>query len=147
MLKEKVGPLMRAQGYRRRREGTYEKREGDLLATVNFQRSVHNTADLVEFTINLSVANEPIMQQYMETAQRHYEQGTPKRLKVLDGSWSCRIGELLSGFDSWWTFQSDEPTESVVGNVLRCGWSRLRYRGSNLRWIGLRIANPLCCRH
>ena len=109
---------MRRQGYRRRREGTYEKREGDLLATVSFQRSVYNTTDLVEFTINLSVLNEPIMQQYSETAKRHNEQGTPKHLLVLDGSWSCRMGELLSGFDTWWTFQSGEPTESVVGNVV-----------------------------
>jgi len=87
------------------------------VATVNFQRSVHNTADLVEFTINLSVLNEPIMRQYSEMAQRHYEQGTPKRLEVLEGSWSCRIGELLSAFDSWWTFRSGEPTEPVIEGV------------------------------
>ena len=50
--------------------------------------------------------------------QRNYEQGTPKRLKVLSGSWSCRMGELLSGFDSWWKFQPDQPTEPVVESVL-----------------------------
>ena len=61
MLRDRIGPLMRDHGYRRRHQGTYEKRKGDLTATVNFQRSVHNTRDLVEFTINLTVLIEPII--------------------------------------------------------------------------------------
>jgi len=110
---------MREHGYKRRRQGTYEKHRGDLVATVNFQRSVHNTKDCVEFTINLEVVNELIMREYLHIARQNYEMGTPKRLQVVSGSWSKRVGVLLSGYDHWWKLQLDQPMEPIVESVVQ----------------------------
>ena len=120
MLKDHVGPLMSSHGYLRRRQGTYEKRNGDCVATVRFQRSVHNTKESVEFTINLSVLNEAIMEAFYDTVRRLYEQGHKGNVADLrSGGWTSRIGHLMSEpHDHWWKLSLGEPTQPVVASVL-----------------------------
>ena len=86
--------------------------------------------DLVAFTINLAVLNEPVMKDFQQTVRRIYSRGyTGNVAELLSGTWTSRIGQLLpkgvlppgsplDTSDKWWGFRSSEAAEPVVSSVL-----------------------------
>jgi uncharacterized protein DUF4304 len=58
LVREQLGPLLRSEGFHGSGQSWRLAHSGGSAALVYFQRSKWNTADRVEFTINLTVASK-----------------------------------------------------------------------------------------
>jgi hypothetical protein len=60
LLREQLGPRLRAEGFRGSRQSWRLEHPGGNAALIQVQRDRHNTADRVGFTINLAVASKVV---------------------------------------------------------------------------------------
>jgi hypothetical protein len=72
---------------------------------LGLQKSTSSSADLVRFTINVSVISRQIWAQVRE--KRSHLPATPSPNTFYgDFAWQERIGTLLDGTDRWWTIRT-----------------------------------------
>ena len=100
MLRDEVGPWLRARGFKKRRN-RFRRADDDGWQVVDFQASQWGSRDDVRFTINLWVG-------VAELAERE-----------ADAQVETRVGNVLPGGDDhWWSL--DEATDTArLGDELR----------------------------
>ena len=118
VLRDQIAPMLRSRGWKG--SGRDFKRTSDLYrAFINFQKSVHNTKDEVEFTVNLGVLNDEAIAERSAAWKRAIEEwGRDVVVIPTWGSWSARIGFLFpTPSDKWWRLVTGRAPDKVVSEV------------------------------
>ena len=119
VLRDQVAPVLRAHGWKG--SGREYKRASDLYrAFINFQKSVHNTKDEVEFTVNLGVLNDDAIAERSAAWGEAIEQWGRDVIAIPTwGSWVTRIGFLLpTRRDKWWRLVTGKSPEKIATEVV-----------------------------
>jgi hypothetical protein len=117
LMKTTFAPALRAAGFRGS-NGRFELPSDVYWAQLGFQKSVHNGADEVRFTVNLSVIDRT------EWESRRADEpsfGDRPRPTVHYGPWAdqVRIGQLTpDGRDKWWRIVRGADVEPVRADAL-----------------------------
>jgi Domain of unknown function (DUF4304) len=125
LLREHLGPLLRSEGFRGSGPSWRLEDPSGNTALIYFQRNRWNTADRVEFLINLAVASKLCWDWRLSQQTVHKPTAGPSALYVNHCPLWLRIGAPSSearGEDAWWTITSGmrlAPLAASVGEALR----------------------------
>ena len=115
-VKEHLGPGLRDLGFKGSGQAFTMPSETHFVM-LGLQKSTSSSADLVRFTINVSVISRQIWAQVRE--ERSHLPATPSPNTFYgDFAWQERIGTLLDGTDRWWTIRTEKDARSVAEAVL-----------------------------
>jgi hypothetical protein len=125
LLREQLGPLLRSEGFHGSGQAWRLEHPSGNAALIYFQRSKWNTADRVEFLINLAVASKLCWDWQLSREPGRGPTARPSALYVNDCPLWLRIGAPSSegrGEGVWWTINSGmqlAPLAASVGQALR----------------------------
>ena len=125
LVREQLGPLLRSEGFRGSGQSWRLEHPSGNAALIYFQRSRWNTADRVEFLINLAVASKVVWEWQLSRDPWRGRAGRPSALYVNDCPLWLRIGAPSSegrGEGAWWTISTGmrlAPLATSVGQALR----------------------------
>jgi hypothetical protein len=125
LVREQLGPLLRSEGFRGSGQSWRLEHPSGNAALLYFQRSKWNTADRVEFMINLAVASKLAWEWQLSREPERGPTARPSALYVNDCPLWLRIGAPSSegrGEGAWWTITSGmrlAPLAASVGQALR----------------------------
>ena len=117
LLRDQVGPLLRAEGFRGSGQSWRLEHPSGNAALIRIQRSRWNTADSVQFTINLAVASKVVWDWQLTREPGRGPAARPSALYANDCPLWRRIGAGL-GEDGWWTITSGMRLEPVAASVV-----------------------------
>jgi hypothetical protein len=106
LIRERIAPLMREQGFRKQRNTFWIRGDG-TWGVVNFQKSQWNTSDDVSFTINVGVEADVLRADLRREEPPHY----------ATCSIDDRIGALLGRGDTWWELRGPDDLGTVADEV------------------------------
>ena len=117
LLKDFIAPALRDEGFKGS-AGRYSKANDKYYILIGFQKSTGNTADSVQFTINLSVINKEAWRLEFKSKPSIGER--PKANIVYSTHfWQRRIGQLTAtGDDLWWIIRKNSDVFAVAAKVL-----------------------------
>jgi hypothetical protein len=165
LVREQLGPLLRSEGFGGSGQSWRLEHPSGNAALIYFQRSKWNTADRVEFLINLAVASKVAWDWQLSREPERGPTARPSALYVNDCPLWLRIGAPASegrGEGAWWTITTGmrlaplaaSVTEALRGRTIPCcatisptrrcaaGWKR-RLRS----WDGRQTPGGCCiCR-
>jgi hypothetical protein len=122
---EQLAPLLRREGFSGSGYAWRLDHPSGNAALIYFQRSRWNTADKVEFVINLAVASKVGWDWQLSREPERGSTARPSALYVNDCPLWLRIGAPPSegrGDDAWWTISTGmrlPPLAASVGKALR----------------------------
>jgi Domain of unknown function (DUF4304) len=125
LLREQLGPLLRSEGFRGSGPSWRLEHPSGNAALIYFQRSKWNTADRVEFLINLAVASKVVWEWQLSRDPWRGRAGRPSALYVNDCPLWLRIGassSVAGGDGAGWTIITGmrlAPLAASVGQALR----------------------------
>jgi Domain of unknown function (DUF4304) len=125
LVREQLGPLLRSEGLRGSGPSWRLEHPSGNAALLYFQQSRWNTADRVEFLINLAVASKLAWDWQLSREPERGPTARPSALHVNDCPLWLRIGAPASegrGEGAWWTINSGmrlAPLATSVGQALR----------------------------
>jgi Domain of unknown function (DUF4304) len=116
-LKVRVAPALRERGFTGSGQ-SYQLPDADRYLLVGFQKSVHNSADEVSFTINLQAVARATWEQ--ARAERPW---LPKRpapnTRYGTFAWQRRAGLVMpEQRDTWWALRGDTDLEPLTDEIL-----------------------------
>jgi hypothetical protein len=125
LVGEQLGPLLRSEGFRGSGQSWRLAHPSGNAALIYFQRNRYNTADRVEFLINLAVASKLCWDWKLSREPKRGPTARPSALYVNDCPLWLRIGAPSSegrGEGAWWTISTGmrlAPLAASVGQALR----------------------------
>jgi hypothetical protein len=125
LVRERLGPLLRSEGLRGSGQSWRLEHPSGNAALIYFQRSKWNTADRVEFLINLAVASKVAWDWQLSREPERGPTARPSPLYVNDCPLWLRIGAPASagrGEGAWWTITTGmrlAPLATSVTEALR----------------------------
>lgn len=125
LVREQLGPLLRSEGLRGSGQSWRLEHPSGNAALIYFQRSKWNTADRVEFLINLAVASKVAWDWQLSREPERGPTARPSALYVNDCPLWLRIGAPASegrGEGAWWTITTGmrlAPLATSVTEALR----------------------------
>jgi hypothetical protein len=125
LVREQLGPLLRSEGLRGSGQSWRLEHPSGNAALLYFQRNNWNTADRVEFVINLAVASRVVWEWQLSRDPWRGRAGRPSALYVNDCPLWLRIGAPSSEGGSegaWWTISTGmrlAPLAAAAGEALR----------------------------
>jgi Domain of unknown function (DUF4304) len=116
-LKERISPALRARGFRGSGQA-YTLPDDDQFLLVGFQKSVHNDAHEVSFTINLQAV--PRVAWDEARAERSWLPDEPApNTRYGRFAWFQRAGLAMPGQrDVWWTVRADTDLDRLATEIL-----------------------------
>ena len=117
LLRDQVGPLLRAEGFRGSGQSWRLEHPSGNAALIRIQRSRWNTADSVQFTINLAVASKVVWDWQLTREPGRGPAARPSALYANDCPLWRRIGAGL-GEDGWWTITSGMVTSTPAAMIV-----------------------------
>ena len=125
LVREQLGPLLRSEGLRGSGQSWRLEHPSGNAGLIYFQRSKWNTADRVEFLINLAVASKVAWDWQLSREPERGPTARPSALYVNDCPLWLRIGAPASegrGEGAWWTITTGmrlAPLATSVTEALR----------------------------
>jgi hypothetical protein len=125
LVREQLGPLLRSEGFRGSRQSWRLEHPSGNAALIYVQRNWYNTADRLEFLINLAVASKVVWDWQLSREPERGPTAKPSALNVNDCPLWLRIGAPSSegrGEGACWTITSGmrlAPLATSVGQALR----------------------------
>jgi hypothetical protein len=138
LLRDQVGPLLRAEGFRGSGQSWRLEHPSGNAALIRIQRSRWNTADSVQFTINLAVASKVVWDWQLTREPGRGPAARPSALYANDCPLWRRIGAGL-GEDGWWTITSGMRLEPVAASVVEA------LRGRAIPLLGDHLTDAALC--
>ncbi len=117
LVRDRVGPLLRAEGFGGAGQSWRLEHPSGNAALIQVQRSRWNTADSVQFTINLAVASKVVWDWQLAREPGRGPAARPSALYANDCPLWRRIGDELGG-DGWWTITTGMRLEPVAASVV-----------------------------
>jgi hypothetical protein len=124
-VREQLGPLLRSEGFRGSGQSWRLDHPSGNAALLYFQRSKWNTADRVEFLIDLAVASKIGWDWKLSREPERRSSARPSALYVNDCPLWLRIGaprRRAGAEGAWWTITTGmrlAPLAASVGQALR----------------------------
>lgn len=106
LIRERISPLMREQGFRKQRNTFWIRGDG-TWGVINFQKSQWNTRDYMRFTINVGVEADVLRVDSRREQPPH----------CATCSIDERIGALLGRGDTWWELRGPDDLVAVADEV------------------------------
>jgi hypothetical protein len=117
MIRDVISPAMRALGFKGS-GGSYVLPVASAWVLVGFQRSVHDDRELVEFTVNLTVASKRAWEAVRLERPYLSERPAPNT-RYGPPTWQRRLGALMSAqTDVWWRVTVDSDVGRVGDEVV-----------------------------
>ena len=117
MIRDVISPAMRALGFKGS-GGSYVLPVASAWVLVGFQRSVHDDRELVEFTVNLTVASKRAWEAVRLERPYLSERPAPNT-RYGPPTWQRRLGALMSAqTDVWWRVTAVIDTSRVGDDVI-----------------------------
>jgi Domain of unknown function (DUF4304) len=128
LLREQLGPLLRSEGFRGSGQSWRLEHPSGNAALLHFQQSRWNTADRVEFLINLAVASKIGWDWKLSREPERRPSARPSALYVNDCPLWLRIGAPTSegrGEGAWWTITTGMRLARLAASVTEAlgGWA------------------------
>jgi hypothetical protein len=132
-LRDRIAPALRERGFIGSGQG-YRLPVPGWIAHVGFQRSVHNDAAVVRFTINLQVVSQSAWDQ-ARTDQPWLPAVPTPTTRYGSFVWAVRIGFLMpEQADRWWELTAatnlDRLADEILSAIDRSGIPAMRDRVS-----------------
>jgi hypothetical protein len=124
LLREQLGPRLRSEGFRGPGQSWRLEHPSGNAALIKIQRDRYNTADRVEFTINLAVASKVVWDWQLSREPWRGPTAKPSAMYVNACPLWLRIGAPSSegrGEGAWWTITTGmrlEPLAASLGQAL-----------------------------
>jgi len=117
-LKERIAPGLRDRGFKGSGQ-VYRLPAAAHYLQVGFQKSVHNDAREVSFTINLQAVSRATWEAARRERSWLPEQPTPNTHFEAFGCWQQRAGDLMPGRrDVWWSLRRDTDLDQLARELL-----------------------------
>jgi hypothetical protein len=116
LLRDQVGPLLRAEGFGGAGQSWRLEHPSGNAALIRVQRSRWNTADSVQFMINLAVASKVVWDWQLAREPGRGPAARPSALYANDCPLWRRIGAGLWG-EGWWTITTGMRLEPVAASL------------------------------
>jgi Domain of unknown function (DUF4304) len=120
LVREQLGPLLRSEGFGGSGQSWRLEHPSGNAALIYFQRSRWNTADRVEFLINLAVVSKVGWDWQLSRQPERGPTARPSALYVNDCPLWLRIGAPSSegkGQDAWWTISTGMGLAALAASV------------------------------
>ncbi|MEO9174734.1 MAG: DUF4304 domain-containing protein [Gaiellales bacterium] len=105
----RVWPFLLTHDFKRSRY-TFHRRHGANWQVINLQKSTRSSAEIVHFTANLGVALDRLR-------TGGYDWAPGRRPPEFRCHMRARVGQLLSGRDTWWDLSADSNTVALGETV------------------------------
>ena len=138
LLRDQVGPLLRAEGFRGSGQSWRLEHPSGNAALIQVQRSRWTTSDSVQFTINLAVASKVVWDWQLTREPGRGAAARPSALYANDCPLWRRIGAGLGG-DGWWTITTGMRLEPVAASVVEA------LRGRAIPLLGDHLTDAALC--
>lgn len=110
--KEQLAPALRSLGFKGSGQ-SFTLPDADCWALLGVQKSTSSSADLVKFTLNLSVANRQLWVD-LRNWEHYWMAARPSANSQSPGQTMRRIGSVLpNGQDKWWSIATGASSDSL----------------------------------
>ncbi|MGI5170702.1 DUF4304 domain-containing protein [Spirillospora sp. CA-253888] len=117
IMRDEVAPALRGMGLSGSGQ-RYRMRAPGFWAQIGFQKSRGNDADLVKFTVNVSVIEQAAWERDRQARPYLPARPSPHCIYGVE-QWTERIGILMpSQADHWWKVRSGWPTTRIAAEVV-----------------------------
>ncbi len=118
LMQTRIAPALRELGFRGS-GSRFELPSESHWVVLGFQKAKWNTAERIEFTINVTVAEKDAWSRYCQRVCYVPERPSGNDYYVAaNWLWQARIGELLPNTkDKWWTVTGSDD-ETVAAEVI-----------------------------
>lgn len=117
MMRTRIAPALRVLGLKGSGQ-IFELPDPASWALLGFQKSAHNTAGRVEFTVNVTAVGKTSWAQARERLPHLPARPNPN-IGYGTAAWHSRIGNLLpSAQDTWWTISPTTDPSRTARSVM-----------------------------